>query len=416
MEESQNNIQEDTYPTTFSEAHEHDYKFWKTKPVLQLNESSIYSTQITDLENSKKYTDTPLFLPESMKWIRIENTDNENLEQVVVFLNKYYENDELFKTKYSVDFIKWVLGEKGYFLAITKKATNALCGCIGVYFKNVTVFNKKNDFAVASFLCAHPIFRKKNISKILMDELTRVVVRSGITQGCFSTDRYVPSPVAKIRYFRRPLNYMKLYKLEFSEIEGDENQQKKYDNMLKIQGDFPSNYLKMKEKHLPDVLALYKKYMMTFNIHCNYTVDDLKQLLFGNSFVRSYVVKNSDKDVIDFFSYYELPYSVENTTEEINAGYLFLHTCNEIATEELIENLLRIMKNDNIDVANVTDIASLSGTLLSKDYDANEESDSESYSQNYQYKFMKGTYKLNVNFFNWKCPSVKTKQIYWFSF
>jgi len=70
-------------------------------------------------------------------------------------------------------------------------------------------------------------FQKKNICQILIDELTRLVVKDGTTQGCFTTDRYVPSPTAKLRYFRRPLNYMKLYKFGFSEIEGNENQQKK---------------------------------------------------------------------------------------------------------------------------------------------------------------------------------------------
>jgi len=195
---------------------------------------------------------------------------------------------------------------------------------------------------------------------------------------------------------------------------------KKYDDMLNIKGELPSNYSSMKEKHLPYVLNLYRKYMMTFNIHCNYTVDELKQLLLNSSFVKSYVIKNDDKKIIDFCSYYELPYFIEKSDEheegQINAGYLFLHTCNSISTENLIENLLKIMKSHDIDVANVTDTASLAETLLAKDYDVNDESDTESYGQNYQFKFMKGTYKLNLNFYNWKCPTVKTKQLYWFAF
>ena len=64
-----------------------------------------------------------------------------------------------------------------------------------------------------------------------------------------------------------------------------------------------------------------------------------------------------------------------------------------------------------VDVVNVTDSMGMNSGLLSNEFQPDDDSTDESYENTYQSKFLKGTDNLFFNFFNWKCPRIKAKQL-----
>lgn len=441
------------YPRTVFDAKTYTYDFWKNKPVQKFD-TIVGSTGLIDSELNKRkvYSGSePLKLPTTMKWVEIDSNDAKSMEAVANFLKLHYSEDAIakFKFDYTADFLKWSIGKDGFFISIVRKSNNAICGVGACTFNNVTVFDSVNNFASVNYLCAHPVYRKKKIAFVLIDELVRRSVQRGVCQGCFTTDRCVPTPITTIRCYHRPLNYLKLNKHDFTYI--PETLPEKQHRKFLIKESFPEKYVKLESKHVADTLRVFKKYMIKFNIHCNYTLDNFTHLLL-NEFVNCYVKLDDDGNVMDFVSYYKLPYLINKidgsnetietvnksetieseidpaTTEEtkienleddnkINVGYLFLYSCNELSGDDMINNFLRIVSHtDTLDMVTVMDTMEITDTLMTKDVSNDDESDVETYEKQYQYKFMKGNKKLFFNFFNWKCPEVKPKQLQWLMF
>jgi glycylpeptide N-tetradecanoyltransferase len=392
------------------EGKKYTYNFWKNKPVIKFDGNAVCSKRIeSDLKKRTVYGSTDeIKLPSSMQWNLI-NLNNKDLEPICEFLKLHYVADKQnkFKLDYSPEFIKWSLGTDGILIAITLKSNGAICGVVGCYFKNFVVFDKTEKFGVVNFLCAHPVYRKKKISFTLIDEITRRIVQSGVNQGCFTTERCIPTPITLLRYYHRPINYTKLNKHEFTIIEGD---QKVIAKRLAVSDKFPKNFVEMNESHLPEVLTLYNKFMFRFNIYCKYTEEDLKTMLLNNDIVRSYVIMK-DELIVDFVSYYKLPYNINESDEKINTGYLFLYSSETITGSDIIRDVLQSTSKDNLDLFNVIDIGNIFDALLLKDTGLCD-SDYESHTKSYQHYFMKGSGKLFFNFFNWQCQEIATNQMF----
>ena len=403
------------YPNNIEDAKKHTYNFWKNKPVVKFDEISTYSGNIeSKLTDRQVYNlDEPIKLPSSMNWNVIDLSDESNLLHISEFLKLHYVSDEsnTFKMDYSPEFIKWSLGESGSLIAITLKSNNAICGVVGYYLKNMVVFDKTEKFGVVNFLCSHPAYRKKKIAFTLIDEITRRIVKSGVNQGCFTTGRCVPTPITCIRYYHRPINYIKLKTHKFTIIDSDEKEDKitkndeKIAKVLKISDEFPKNFIK-----IPKVLELYNKFMFRFNIYNKYTEEELKTMLLNNNIVKSYVILKDD-EIVDFTSYFILDYLVDNTTEKLHTGYLFLYSSETLISSEIIKETINSTQIDNLDLFNVIDVGNMFDALLLKDTGL-VDSDYESYQKSYNHHFMKGTGKLYFNFFNWKCQEVLTNQIF----
>lgn len=399
-----------SYPSTVEEGKKYDYNFWKNKPVVKFNEhvSDIGNIEL-DLKDRKTYgSSSEINIPSSMQWKTIDINNLKELESVSQFLNINYDinKSSKFDVEYSPNFIKWVIND-GILIAITLKSNNAICGVVGCYFKKMVVFDKIENFGIVTFLCSHPIYRKKKIAFTLIDEITRRIVLSGVNQGCFLTERCVPTPVTTMRCYHRPINYEKLKKHEIIIIDGDE---KIITKRLKITDSFPESFVKMNSSHIIEVLKLYNKFMFRFNIYCKYTETELETLLLNTDIVTSYVIMKDDK-IIDFVSYYKLPYSIKNSDEKINTAYLFLYSSETISGSNIIKDILKTTVKDNIDLFNIIDIGNMYDSLLLKDTGLCD-SDYESYTKSYQHNFMKGTDKKYFNFFNWKCEEIMTNQLF----
>ena len=403
----------DEYPKRIKDAKKFTYEFWTNKPVPQFDEISIMSTPIEQnlLTREVYKSDNPIKLPDGLRWVTIDMSDTNMLASVCQFLRLHYLIDQKnkFRIDYTPDFLRFAIGKNGMMIAIVSQKSNVICGLVATSFKLLTVFDKLERFAAVDFLCSHPIYRKKKIAFTLIDEIVRRITKTGCHFGCFTTERCIPTPTTTIRYYHRPINYSKLQKHGFIEIGGNpEKVQLKFNLSDNVSNDF----IKMKNEDLTTVYELYKYFSSRFNIYCHYTEQELGQLLLNNDFVNSYVVMDGEK-IVDFASYYKLPYLIENSEEKINSAYMFLYSCTTVSPDTIIDNLLKIAKKENYDVLNVLDVGLVGDMLLTSELNNGDESDEESYEHVYEHKFLKGTGKIYFNFFNWKCPEIRPRQLLW---
>ena len=412
------------YPTSVTEGKKFTYNYWKNKPVSNFDETPVFSKNIeTDLTQRKVYgNDEPIKLPSSMKWVEIDINDTANIETICKFLRAYYLVDDSgkYKLDYTKEFVKWAIESNGILLTIVSEKNNAICGVVSASFRNMTVFEGKQTFGVVNFLCAHPVYRKKKIAYTLIDEIIRRIVKKGVHQGCFTTERCVPSPTSTLRFYHRPINYVKLNKFGFTDLELDKTPEQKNPEKIQkkiaVEPVIPSSYKPMELKHIPDVYRVYNKYINKYNIYSNYTTKELEHFLLNSDTVSSYVIVDNDNEIVDFVSYYKLNYFMDDTVEKITTAYLFLYSCNEINSTDFIDNLLKVVSHNKLDMLNVTDTMIISDCLFTHETTNGYDSDEDTYSKQYQHGFLKGSGKLHFNFFNWKCPTVLPKQLSWFAF
>lgn len=413
------------YPTTVEVAKKHDYNFWKNKPVSKFDDVVHNSNIIEQNINGRKNysSDKPLTLPQGLEWKEIISFTETMLSQVCLFLNTYstQSSKQKFQMEYTPDIVKLALGEQhGTVLMIISQKTGNIFGLIGYTINNLTVFSQNDGFGICHFLCVHPQYRKKNVANILIDEGIRRLLHGEfeISVSCFMTEKCVPSPVCCIRQYRRPINYELLHRLKFCALQKDCTA--KDIKNFEVQGNVDQSIVKMTNDHIKHVLKLLREFNMRFNICRNYSVQELEGELINNPSVESYVVLNKDMDVIDFMSFYDVNYLQcnEENKEIIKARNFYLYTCVNVTQDFILQNSLRIAQRDNIDVMTTTDVMLISNSILTKEFDVGEDSDSDDRGKVYEYKFVRGGSKIYLNFFNWKCPKIRPIQLstFWFNY
>jgi glycylpeptide N-tetradecanoyltransferase len=411
------------YPSTFNEAKNHEYSYWVNKPVKQMNDPNTKKGQFENINKRLLYSSHEPIDVKMLDWKSVDLNNNEELNEVTNFINNNYvvDDKEKFSLFYEAHFIKWALGLTGELLVL--KYGSHIIGTVGFTIRNMIVESHTGTFGEVNFLCVHPKYRTINVKKenkstkqlvhVLIDESVRRIVNKGTTKGIFTTEKYIPTPSAAIRFYHRPLNYKKLFKYKFTILSGDiESVHARFSEKVE-----PQDYYKEATKeHLKDILVLYNEYTIKYNISIKYSEEELEHYLFSPH-TKTYIMKSKNGDIVDFVSYYLLSQSVLGTTEKIKGAYLFLYSCNKEEIQLLASNVIRLVVRDtDCDVFNATDVMNNSDFLLSTTKFADEESDQEDYEKSYDHKFIKGSGKLNLNFFNFGTSRMQSGQICWTSF
>jgi hypothetical protein len=376
-------------------------EYWKLKPVAKTEDYIYSSTKISNLNNTFYQNKNNITLPNNMFWNVTYMEDTDNINMICIFLNKFYKNENniIFDEK----LLKIILGNDGFVLSIINN-NNAICGTIACCIKNTIICDINDKFAHVHLLCAHTIYRKKNIAQILIDELTRFLnVEKKISQGVFMSNNKICKPVSIIRQYYRPINYNKLHQSNFLTIDGNLDIINK---KFIVKGDINENYVPFNIEHLNDIFDLYNKYMSRYNMVCCYNKKEFENIIL-NPLVKCYVILKDNK-VIDFVSYCMINYLCTDNII-INAGHIFLYSLNNEYGENMMDNLVKIMGNNNIDIAITNDDMDINNMLLIENND-DKESDVESYDKIFEHKFLKQR-KTYLNLFNWKAPFLNSKKI-----
>jgi Myristoyl-CoA:protein N-myristoyltransferase, N-terminal domain/Myristoyl-CoA:protein N-myristoyltransferase, C-terminal domain len=383
-------------------------EFWINKPIMKSSKSIYRSSRIENLNEKMLYNGkNSHVLPDIMTWNIIQSSDDSSLEIVGQFLNLHFKQKN--NINFSLDFLKFILGTDGFVLSIVTKNNNTLCGVVCVSIKRLIVFDRNQKFACTNFLCSHPRYRKKGLVKVLLNELSRYVnVEKNIQQGLFISDHKMLAPCSSIRRYYRPINYHKLVKCDFLKLDGKDNII--HNKFALSLAEESSKYIPMQKEHIDKVYELYNKNKSQYNMTVYYTQEELENLLLNNNIVKSYVIlDDSHENVVDFVSYCHLQYRCKDD-ELINAGHIFLYSLIEEHGESMVNNLIKIMNKNNVDIVYTNDDKNIMSFILSEKYGNDEDSDIDTYEKVYEYKFLKQE-KNYVYLFNWECQYLTTDRI-----
>lgn len=391
----------------FHKEEKKESKFWKNKPMMKSGELSYKSSRLINLNDKKIYnSETSNILPDTLVWKVIESNDKDMLINVCNFLNVYYkEKNNIIFTN---ELLQFILGNDGFIMSIVSK-NNIICGVVCVSFKKIIILDKNQKFACTQFLCSHPKFRNRGLTETLINEVIRYInIKKEIQQGLFITNNKIARPCATMRKYYRPINYHKLVKLDFLKLDGKEDViHKKFAPSLTEES---LNYIPMKKEHIDKVYEFYNIYKSQYNISVSYTKEELENLLLNNDIVKSYVILNQSNDnIIDFISYSQIQYKCTNN-EIINAGQIFLYSLLNEYGESMMNNLIKIMNKNNIDIIYANDDKNITNILLTEKFSSTDDSDIETYEKIYEYKFIKKEKKY-VYLFNWECPYLSSDKL-----
>ena len=277
--------------------------YWNKKPVMKLEDKYYNTEQIKVLKRKSE----PTVLPDNYSFYKIELNDDTNMLLVSEFLNKYYRRgtNSTYITTFNPDLLKWEMNNDGYFLCVKQDSDNSIIGLIGVTKRDFQLYDKTYNSSEQMYLCISDEFRSRQISKALIEELTRTM---NVDNSVFINNKIVCKPVATLRQFSRPLNYIKLKENDFIQIQSvdDELAHKKTKIVLKPN---PRYVIAEKtEDNIKIVYDLYNKSMETYSLHVILDLKGVENYFFNNNFVRTFLIYDENDKVVDFVSckYYDI--------------------------------------------------------------------------------------------------------------
>lgn len=309
------------------------YKFWKTQPVTKFNEEIKTEGPIDASKKPEDIPDTPVPLLSDFEWCTVDIDDDKQLEDVYVLLNENYveDKDSTFRFNYSRAFLDWALKPPGWKpewqVGVRVKSTNRLVGFISAIPADLQVRGKFVRSVEINFLCVHKKLRSKRLAPVLIKEITRRVNKHDIWQALHTGGVVLPSPVSTCRYAHRPLNWSKLFDVQFTALPANATK-----TQMIAKYTLPKNPVSaikiMEEKHLDQTYELFNKYQSRFELIPNFTKDEFKHwVLTKEGVVYSYVIENDEGRVTDFVSFYSLPFTILNNPlhQDLGIGYMFYY-------------------------------------------------------------------------------------------
>jgi glycylpeptide N-tetradecanoyltransferase len=386
------------YPKNKDEAKAWTFKFWGSKPVPKVEESQP-AVSIIDLDVKEKYgAQAKMFQPYS--WTEFDLASDREVDDVCAFLNKNYKLDsgDNFRLYFTRDYLRWSLGLNGRVIGI--RSNGVIGGVVAMSAAKFQVFERELEIADVNYLCIHQKLREKGLAQMFIDEISRYAAcNENVIVGSFTTQRYVPTPMCRVEFYHRPLNYEKLYNANFIFLENGVSLDKAV-SMFMVKYNLKHKVIKMSEDYYDDVYNMLCKYQDKYNYYQKYSRREFEHFFKNSSIVSSYIILGNGGEVLDFFSYYKLPYYVvasannSKTPKFINAVYMHMYTSLNVTQLTIFKSAILSAYEEGNDVLNCTDIMENVDILF----------------DNFS-RFCKGTGYLYYNFYNLQCPEISPQQI-----
>jgi glycylpeptide N-tetradecanoyltransferase len=395
-------------PTDKEEALRWTYHFWKDQPVIQINEIASIPQIIDRKLASKIDLEKETVMLKPYEWHIYDKTNiNDDLDIIVDFFNKNYysgpryespEDKNKFNQFYTKKYLSWLLGINYIILSI--KFGTKIGGVMCIKIKKMQLFDIEKNVGDIVMFCIHPKLREEKLYNLFAKEATRLLCKDNINIGTFLTTKYIPTPVCKVEFYHRPINYRKLQKAGFVHLKnaGDAHELNVAIDEFKVSNQSPRG-IKMTTQHIQEAYDILEKYSEKYNICERYSLESFIQTFMDDSVVGSYVILDDDGRVQDFYSFYKIVLK-KKTPETININDLVkmarMHTYTStiITPLTIFKSAIISASIENMDVFTCTDVMENLEIL----YD------------NFN-KFSKGLSYKWINFYNWECPNISTEQI-----
>jgi len=156
-------------------------------------------------------------LPPEFKWCTLDPQSNSDMLIVSTFLNMHYveDIDNDFRLNYSSNFLSWALqstyvNNNDLCVSIKILDSNEIVGFISGSMINVHIDGIDKIMADINFLCVHSKLRNKNISSLLIKEITRRINLKGYFHAIYTGANQFSNSICTANIFHRPLNVQKL--------------------------------------------------------------------------------------------------------------------------------------------------------------------------------------------------------------
>lgn len=344
-----------SYPSTLEAAKQHKHNFWSKQPIMGMDEIVSKDGIIIDPTNNN----TPTKLPKDFEWCIMDLSNDQQMDQLIYFLNEYYTNNKQFSQIHTKEFMQWYYKDgNAILLGVKSSKLNLLVGFICGKVIKTQVNRTKDNFVEVKLLCVHHQLRHKKLVPCLVTELNRQFNLLNYNKGLYCANIYINKPIVSSQFFLRALNVDKLLSCEFLKID-NKNNGDIIENIKKtnanLKGQLMDNFKKMEEKHIPRAFELFNEYMDKYNYHPIYTIEEFTNLFFNNEFVETYVYEDEDDttNIYDFASYYNGSMKIlkgKHADEIIKKGSLFYYTSVNNTVFSIISNLLKCAYKNGVDV------------------------------------------------------------------
>ena len=325
--------------------------YWKNQPVKK-EENDCIEGEIDSSENLKLEKNV---LPDGYEW------DSCYLEELCMFLKKYYIRDSLYAFDYPLELLKLAIDEK-FVISIRNSETKIMHGCITGVPSMVNVNGTSLKMIQINFLCIDNDSRSKGFAPLLINEISRRAREHNIRQAVYTIVKRVSPPLTEVRYWHRLINVKKLNSIGFSKA-------REIPNL--VLGS--SSFREMTKKDIPRVTRMLQKHLRQFKLYLEIDEKYVENWLLPRKDVMySYISDTTDQ----FLSFYSIPYVHVESGSVVKQAYTFYNVGN------CLKDAIIMARNRGFDVYNCTDIGVDEEELV-------------------KHKFVKGTGTNNYYLYNW---------------
>jgi len=309
------------------------------------------------------------------------------------------DEDNMFRFDYSAEFLKWALRPPGWVqewhCGVRVVKSRKLVGFISAVPAMIKVYDHHQRMVEINFLCVHKKLRSKRVAPVLIREITRRVNQRGIFQATYTAGVLLPKPVAKCRYFHRPLNPKKLVAIKFSHIGRNQTMQRLL-KLMRLPDEPQIKGLRMmKNSDVPACHQLLVDHLQKFSLAPVYMPDEVAHYFVPRpGIIDTYVVEDENGKITDMSSFFTLPSSVMHSSEykTMKAAYSYYTVTTKHSLKDLVKDMLIVAKQKGHDVFNALDLMNNQSFLR-------------------DLKFGMGDGNLHYYLYNFKCPEMRENQV-----
>lgn len=276
------------------------------------------------------------------------------IREVHELLTGHYVEDEdaKFRLTYSASFLNWALKSPGWraewHTGVRASKSRKLVAFISAVPVALRVRSQVLRSVEINFLCVHKKLRGLRLAPVLIAEITRRCNLFGVYQAIYTAGIVLPKPVSSCRYMHRPLDWLKLYQVGFSNMPPKSTETRQIVKYKLPTSTSTPGLRPMQKKDIGGMKDLLERYLKKFLMAPEYSAEELEHWLLHDEVsapeqvIWCYVVEDPEtQKITDFFSFYVLESAViaRSKHTSVRAAYLFYY-----ATESAFDKDQKVLK------------------------------------------------------------------------
>jgi glycylpeptide N-tetradecanoyltransferase len=330
-----------------------EHTFWNRQPV-NIQHGAHKEGVIKTGDELLKMIGTVMF-PYGLKVLNVDFTDEEINHRIMALLATSYLFDakNKYHMTYTIDFLKAIYSHPtSIFLAFQHEESGNIVGTIGSTLSTVMMNRTPVRMVYINFLCLFKEFRNKNLSPLMISEITKRNVELGGQAAIYTTQLTLPSSLTKATYYCRFLDPQYLMEAQF--IDKPKVSMTAFKKLYDVHTSlFASRYNVERyndDVHNEAVCKLSVEYGQKLNIPVYEVITNEKAKHYFQDchpHVQCFVLVDKETGkVVDYFSFYTIDSTIkfECKHKYIRFSYGFYHSACTVPREAVLNFILQKVK------------------------------------------------------------------------